>query len=763
MSTIHSSKKTIYSIIIGSAVFCFLFVCFAIGVDWYFRDLPFEWQSLYVLYKLNKVLWVVLFVPFPFLLFIYYLVKFIQKNNFALRKSAEYEREKSEQILAFVEKLRNGETNAALEMKDKEDELALSLINLRDELRKNKEEETLRKKQDAQRHWSTEGVAKFGAILRENSNNLDQLAYNVISNLVRYVEAKQAGFYIINEEKDGKKYFDLISCFAYDRKKYSEQRIEWGESLVGACTLERQTVYLKDVPDNYVNITSGLGKANPRCVLLVPLKTADEVYGVIELASFKIFEDFEIEFIEKIAESIASTISSVKINMRTAKLLDESRGQAEILAHQEEEMRNNMEELKITQIEAAQQAEQFISFTNSVNHTLIRAEYSTNGNLLYANTKFLEKLGYSNNSEVEGKPITMFISKKDREWFDKLWENLTKGGKHFEGDMKHVTKQGTDVWTMATYVSVRDQNGNPQKILFLGIDTTEAKKQSLDYKGQIDALNRSSLKAEYLPSGEIIDVNKKLLDVLHLSADEVLGKNVLDFIPKEDLDEFKVIWENVVNGASFEGREKRVTKDSEERWFHGTYSVVLDIYGEIAKIVYIANDITEQKRIENQNKGQTETLKVQEEKLQQAKVELSKKLKETREEMKVQFKETETIKLLNEKTLEGLLDAVVSINQDNQISFFNKAAEEVWGLSRHEVLNANVEIILPSEYAEKAENYMGKYFKAGQRDLLGARTEVYIVDKYGEKVNVLVTFSEAQISGRYSLTAFVQKIEVELF
>ena len=266
-----------------------------------------------------------------------------------------------------------------------------------------------------------------------------------------YIGANQGAFYVIEDEDEADIYFRMTASFAYERRKYADRVIPWGSGLVGACALERQTTLLKKVPDSYLKITSGLGKANPKCLILVPLKVKDNVHGVLEIASFNLFERYQVEFLEKVAESIATTISTVKINLRTAKLLKESREQAEELALKEEQMRQNMEELQATQEEASRQSEKFISFSNSVNHTMIRADFDVNGNLTYANTKFLQKLEYTGNSEVEGKPISMFINKKDRTWFDDIWRTLSNGGKHFEGDMKLVTKTGKDLWTIATY------------------------------------------------------------------------------------------------------------------------------------------------------------------------------------------------------------------------------------------------------------------------------------------------------------------------
>ncbi len=757
-------RKIIVSYSLIALLIGFLIVTLIIFLKLVLLKESIQISTIYNLLENDPVFIVLLFIPLVLAAYAYYIGFYHQKRLNEYNLNYQTEIEKSKKVFDFIEKLREGKTDVTFTITDEYDKLGTSLINLRNELVRSKDEEDTRKREDEQRHWITEGLAIFGDILRENINNLNNLSNEITSNIVKYINAQQAGFFILNEKDDGTPFFQMTASFAYGRKKFPDKEIMWGEGLVGACALERKTITITEVTETYVEITSGLGKANPRSLLLVPLKINDEIHGVLELASFVVYQPYQIEFIEKVAESIASTISNVKINLRTAKLLEESQQQAELMARQEEEMRKNMSELRQTQIEAAKQSEQFISFTNSVNHTMIRAEYTVDGYLNYANTKFLEKMGYKSSSELNGKHISMFISEKDRPWFNKLWDSLAVGGRHFEGDMKHVTKQGTEVWTMATYVSVRDIDKNPQKILFLGIDITDSKKQSLDYKGQIDALIRSTLKAEYNSEGAIIEFNSRFLDLLGYNQIELKSKSIFDFILPDEIDEFQIIWQNIINGVPFEGRQKRFAKTGEEKWLQGTYTVVHDMYGEPLKIVYIGADITEQIRIEYKNKEQTETLKEQEQKLQLAKIELSKKLKETREEMKMQFREIETVKMLNEKILEGTLDAVISINENNQIFFFNKASEDLWGYKREEVIDRKISVILPDITDNSAEqNYLGSFFKAYNQALIGKRTEVFLIDKFENKITVLVTLSEAQIGDRYNLTAFIQRIELELF
>ncbi|MGE4287855.1 MAG: PAS domain S-box protein [Salinivirgaceae bacterium] len=669
---------------------------------------------------------------------------------------------KSANMLEFAENLAKGNLEVEYDPSN-DNSLGKIMVNLRDSLLKSKKEDLQRKKEDEQRNWVAEGLAKFGDILRQNNDNIEKLSFDLISNLCRYINAVQGGFFVLNDDLEEDAYFELTAHFAYNRKKYNKKRIEMSEGLVGRAAFEKSTIYIDEVPEDYVDITSGLGEANPKVLLIVPLQVNEKVYGVLEISSFNYFEPYVIEFVEKVAESIATTYSTVKTNIKTAELLNESRAAAERLTQQEEEMRQNMEELQATQEEAAKQAEEFVSFTNSVNHTLIRAEYDVNGVLLYANTKFLKKLGYSSNSEVEGHHISIFISDKDKAWFNELWDGLAKGGRHFEGYMKHITKSGKDLWTMATYTCVRNNMQTVEKILFLAIDTTEHKEQSLDFEGQIEAINQSSIKVEYAPSGRMLECNQRFIQTLGYSTEDLKDYSVFNFMGEDEQSDFEEIWNRVINGEPYQGQSKLISQTGQSKWFDVNYTAVYNMYGEVSKIISIAHDITDQKEMELITKQQNELLKKQEEELKASELELQKRLEEAKKEVKSQFQEIEKVKIRNEKTLEGAHDAIFTINQDGIVEFFNRAAENLWQYPRKEVLGKNIKMLFRDVADEKEDEMIFTLTHPEKRKLVGARRETTIKNKNGEETPVIMILAGAKVQNEYTYTAFIQNIEVELF
>lgn len=751
----HAKHLTATGLLIGLSVL-------ATGMVWaiiYYKQ-PLNFTGISVIHQKFSVLYFFDLIPLIFAAAGYFIGRNINAKFSDLHVELENEKSKTKKVLEFTNNLTNGHLEANYELQNEKDALGKSLIDLRDNLKKNNKIEEKRRKEDDQRNWVAEGLAKFSEILRNNNDNIQNLSYSIIHNLVKYLQANQGGFFILHEEGTSR-YFEMTACYAYDRKKFANKRVEWGDGLIGTSALEKGTIYLTNIPNDYVSITSGLGKANPNSLLIVPLIINEQIHGILEIASFRTFEKFEIEFVEKVAESIASTISTVKINIRTAQLLRESQEQAEILASQEEQMRQNMEELQATQEEAARQNEKFVTFANSVNHTLIRAEFLPDGTLIYANNKFIQKLGYTDSKDVDGKPISMFINKKDRETFDTTWNSLVNETSHFEGDVKLETKQGKDLWTMATLTCLQ-KNNSVERVLFLAIDTTDQKKQSLDFEAQIDALNRSSLKAEFTPEGDTIECNEKFLQTMDYPVEEINSKSIFDFMPREEINTFREVWENVINGHSFQGQLKTITRTGEEKWFRGTLSAVNDMYGEVNKVIYISNEITKEKLMEMESQRQTEQLKLQEEQLRQAGAELSRKLEKAKAEMEVQYKEIEKVKIRNERTLEGALDAIVTFNQEGRIEFFNKAAEDLWGIPRKEAMGMNITILF-SEQNIQQYDFAQSMVTPGAKKLTGMRQEVKITTKDGNDIPVLVLLSEAKVDDEHTYTAFIQNIEVELF
>src|SRR5690606_30533085 len=130
-------------------------------------------------------------------------------------------------------------------------------------------------------------------------------------------------------------------CYAYDRHRYGEKRISIMEGLIGQAALEKDYIYLTDVPEDYISISSGLGYAKPSVVIIYPLIYQENVYGVLEMASFRKLKPFEIDFLGKFTEALAASISSSRTAEQTRQLLEESRQMAEEMKAQEEELRQN--------------------------------------------------------------------------------------------------------------------------------------------------------------------------------------------------------------------------------------------------------------------------------------------------------------------------------------------------------------------------------------------------------------------------------------
>ena len=223
-----------------------------------------------------------------------------------------------------------------------DDVLGTSLGQMKDALKKYREEEQ-------HRQWASEGLGQLMNIIRHHQSTTKELSDSVLSFLVKYLTVQQGGIFVANDADDPM--LELSACYAFNRKKFLQKQIAPGEGLVGQAYLERETTLLTELPGQYMTITSGLGGSPPTCLLIVPVIHHQTVEAVLELGSLRLLTAHQIKFVEQVGELFASALSALRTTEETRHLLAATQEQAEELRTREEEMRQNMEELEATQEE----------------------------------------------------------------------------------------------------------------------------------------------------------------------------------------------------------------------------------------------------------------------------------------------------------------------------------------------------------------------------------------------------------------------------
>jgi CHASE3 domain sensor protein len=221
--------------------------------------------------------------------------------------------------------------------------IAGNLIDMREKLK-------MVKKEDEQRNWVNEGLTEFSEVVRNYQNDSKELDFRCVSFLTKHLKAQQGSLFVLEGEAPDQ-YLALTAAYAFDRKKWIEKKIEIGVGLLGQAFLEGDVVQIKDLPHNYTHVTSGLGGATPRHLIIVPIKYDVTTVGLMEIASFSTFEDHHIAFIKKACEFLASAILNTKTTHKMKHLLEQAQINEENMKQREEEMRQNMEELQATQEE----------------------------------------------------------------------------------------------------------------------------------------------------------------------------------------------------------------------------------------------------------------------------------------------------------------------------------------------------------------------------------------------------------------------------
>jgi CheY-like chemotaxis protein/HAMP domain-containing protein/signal transduction histidine kinase len=210
---------------------------------------------------------------------------------------------------------------------------------------------------NAEQDWLKTNLAKFSRMM-QGQKDLDTVARLIMSELTPLVQARQGAFFIMQQENGtgSGAALRLIASYAYKERKHLNNVWYLGEGLVGQAALEKKPILLTNVPPDYIQITSGLGEAPPRNIIVLPILFEGEVKAVIELASFLPFSQIHQTFLDQLQESIGVVLNMIAANMRTEELLQQSQKLTQELQSQSEELKRQQEELRRSNSELEQQA-----------------------------------------------------------------------------------------------------------------------------------------------------------------------------------------------------------------------------------------------------------------------------------------------------------------------------------------------------------------------------------------------------------------------
>ncbi len=206
--------------------------------------------------------------------------------------------------------------------------------NLKDTTLKNSEQD-----------WLKTNLAKFSRML-QGQKDLLTVGKLILSELAPVVSAQQGVFYTMDSSKEeGESYLKLLASYAHRERKNVDNSFKLGEGLVGQCAVEKEKILITNAPKNYMSIGSGLGKASPVNILVLPVIFEGHVKGVMELASFDRFSPTHHAFLDQLTESIGIVFNTIEANTRTEDLLKQSQSLAKELQSQQLELQQTNQQL----------------------------------------------------------------------------------------------------------------------------------------------------------------------------------------------------------------------------------------------------------------------------------------------------------------------------------------------------------------------------------------------------------------------------------
>lgn len=507
----------------------------------------------------------------------------------------------------FAHKIGEGAYDTNFTPLSDEDTLGNALLNMRDSIQN-------AEKRDTERNWIVTGVAEVGEILRSH-NNLEELGNEVVAYVANKINAIQGAFYAIDDQDKDNVQVVMRASYAYNKQKHLKANFKMAEGLVGQAAVEQDTLVRTEIPYDYVTVTSGLlGDQRPEALMIVPLITNEQVYGVLEFAGFKKFSARDVKFVEEISLITARTVFNIKVNERTRKLLSESQTmsnelqeQQEVLRQNAEEMQSTQEELQRTNSELADQVQEVERTQNRMASLLVNASevitiYEEDGRIRYISPSVERIFGY-HPDEMIGQSDMQHIQGEGIKVFSNMFTTLIGNPKEsVTVQYLYETKQAGEVWVEATGTNLINDPA-VRGIIVNSRDITEKKRaeQEERMRSKMQALSENSpdLITRMNREGTFFYINPTIETYTGKEPAHFLNKNLEESgLGESIVEEWKKVLYEVGATKHKVSREIDFPSEMGDRVMNVNAIPEFDEDQKLESVLVVSHDITDRKLIE---------------------------------------------------------------------------------------------------------------------------------------------------------------------
>ena len=348
-----------------------------------------------------------------------------------------------------------------------------------------------------------------------------------------------------------------------------------------------------------------------------------------------------------------------------------------------------------------------------------------NGRLLSVSDCWLEKIGYKR-EEVIGRKSVEFLTEESRRYAETVaLPKFKKTGYARDIPYKFVTKSGEIVDILLSAIAERDEDGNHIKSLAIITDVTEQKRAEEELQNEkiyLETLFQNAPEAIAVLGNEskVSDLNEEFSRLFGYTLEEAKGQHIDDLIiPYKLKDEGDSYTKSVQSGERIYAETKRMRKDKSLVDISLLSAPILNTKGEQKGTFAIYRDLTEAHNFQKLLSNKKQRL---------------------------------------ESILDAASNAIITIDENGIIESFNKAATKIFGYAEDEVINENVNILMPEPDHSKHDSYLDNYHRTGKAKIIGIVREIVGKRKNGEIFPLKLSVSQVNLDSGNVYTAIIEDL-----